>query len=383
MVLPLCTRWPLRGGNKGGDESNEPGDFMPFRAVTATPTTEVATRLGSGSLEVEPRVLILVPSIAVSQELLEYLRRSTSKPLLISCSLGEGQDELVRVLRTFGGWSRAMLFENTASRKWDEHLPGRYDHILVDRICWDLDQFSPKDRKLTVLCHCERPEMANFAWPATADIQALEPSGKTAITTRNGESITGTWGEHEFNSKKAEIRWQHLRKRALVNGPHAITGLLCYRLLSVRGMEPDQQFLAPIQHMIRTEKPEWEQGMSTYLRLRAIEVALEHPQFKPNELEFLHQQFRLAHNVAKLASLRFFATNDRLDRLMHRTRLGKEMSKFEEHILKPIAFYQRNRDSRIRNWIYGRPNETEILNLQAFLTESFLVATKWLTRLGT
>jgi hypothetical protein len=328
-----------------------------------------------------PRLLVLTPSIAVSQGLLEQLHNSSGRELLISCSLGAGQDELIQVLRSFAGWSQAFVFENTAAKQWGTNqFNGKWHQLLVDRICWNLEPFLQEEGRRTVVCHCEDPEMASVSWPAAAQIDPRKPDDPF-VSCVEGESVSARWEEQQFEPSKEYIDWHHLRKRALVNGPHAITALLCYRLLAVRGMEPSQQFLAPIQHMIRTQKPQWEAAMSTYLRLRAIEVAWEHPAYQGNRSrEFLHSVFRLCHQTAISATERFLATNDRLDRLMHPSRLGKEMSKFEEHILTPVQFYKQNRSAIISEWLYGRPNEYDILCLRDFLTESFIEATKWLTQ---
>jgi hypothetical protein len=173
--------------------------------------------------------------------------------------------------------------------------------------------------------------------------------------------------------------WFHLRQRALVNAPHAITTLLCYRLLAARKMLAKNQLVAPIQEMIEAEHAEWNRAMDHYLRLRAIEVAWQKPGYDPEEEpEKLHVEYLDAYMIARETKRRFFKTHDQLDRLMRSENLRKELSKFSEHILGPLEFYEEHRAKLIQTWRWGRPREADIHGLRYFLTETFLEYDDWL-----
>ncbi len=227
-----------------------------------------------------------------------------------------------------------------------------------------------------MLCHCETPENVRFSWPEGAEI----PDGTDKTGVAGERIISKGWTGESF--KVTELDWHRERKRALINALHAVAALLCYRLLAIREMGAEKQYLAPLQQMLRTEYPEWREGMDHYLRLRAIEVAWKRQSPEVSDVEKLHADYLEAYRMAKEAQQRFFATNDRLDRVMSPSNLSKELEKFEEHILKPIAFYDQEKKSLTKKWIYGRPNHADIADLRDFLTETFLKATQWLMSRG-
>lgn len=350
------------------------GDCMPFRTVVVdnNPTTLERIKL---SLKSERRLLLLVPDIQYCYDLMTAISKLSQNNLIISCSLGEGQPDLVQLLSIFLNWEKALIFENNASDEW-ENIPSikgkAYHHILVDRICWHLEFLGFGK---AVLCHCEAGDKVPVSWPKDAGIPLDD------VRPVDGVKIVSDW-KIKIIENDDEKNWHHHRKRALINAPHAIAALLCYRLLASRKMEPDKQYLAPLQEMLRTKHPEWEMAMDHYLRLRAVEVAFDRQRTLGQNvnIEQLHADYLDAYQIATKARERFFATNDRLDRLMSQRNLAKELEKFDEHILKPIKFYEQTCKDLMDKWIYGRPNHVDIDCLRDFLTETFLEATRWLTK---
>ncbi|MGH9425755.1 MAG: hypothetical protein ACRD2L_05540, partial [Terriglobia bacterium] len=346
-------------------------DFMPFRTAVIDGSEGVSKVAESDFFKNEKRLLVLVPYLGACHDLMNALsNRGISKPV-ISCSLGSGQPELIQLLRVFPHWEKALVFENSAASEWSE-FDAKWHHVLVDRICWHLEEFSAREGRSFVLCHCETPENVRFSWPEVAEI----PDGTTETGVPGERVISEGWKEQSF--KVEELNWHRERKRALINAPHAVAAFLCYRLLAIREMDAEKQYLAPLQQMLLSEHPEWREGMDHYLRLRAIEVARNRQRPEVSDVEKLHADYLEAYRMAKEAQERFFATNDRLDRLMSPSNLSKELEKFEEHILKPIAFYEQEGTSLTKKWIYGRPNHVDIADLRKFLTETFLKATQWL-----
>jgi hypothetical protein len=354
--------------------STTAGDFMPFRTIVFDGSEHQTVNRGPEQDEGERRLLVLVPEIGMSLDLLRRLSKASQKKLIISCSLSSGQAELIQLLRIFPDWEKALVFENNASNEWKIH-PARWHHIIVDRICWQLEQFS--DRNKFIRAHCEGSSNVSFWVPDAAMIPSPVVGAKR--WTIAGEHIEADdWKYERFEPKEAE--WYKLRKRALINAPHAISAHLCYRLLADRQMDGDKQYLAPLQQMLRSEHPEWEKAMDHYLRLRALQVAWECPRYTKgtDRREFLHAHYATAYGMAKCARTRFFATNDRLDRVMDSTQLAKEFDKWDEHIRNPIAFYETNRGAIRESWVYGRPNHIDMVHLRDFLTESFSKATRLL-----
>lgn len=364
------------------------GDCMPFRTLVVDfdNSTSRIYRNISKSLETESRLLLIVPDFQSCHDLMVTIKNSSNN-LLISCSLGSGQPDLIQLLNVFRDWDKTFIFENTASTEWkDTFKKEMYHHILVDRICWNLE-FAGVGKSPSVLCHCEANtdkdgnNNVSFLWPSDAGIPVDVDRSRPQL----GENINYRgWEANSFENNDNEIEWHHLRKRALINAPHALASLFCYRLLASRKMEPSKQYLAPIQEMLRVAHPEWQVAMDHYLRLRAIEVAFKHQICSENEIdmEMLHVDYHGAYRKATNALRRFFETNDRLDRLMSPSNLSKELEKFDEHILKPIKFYEEKSGILIENWIYGRPNDADIVCLRDFLTETFLEATRLLAKLS-
>lgn len=362
------------------------GDFMPFQTCIVNSAEEFGDERHLDALKTSKRLLILVPSIWECHSLLKHFSRFGSDSL-ISCSLGEGQGELIQILRISVGWTKALVFENTPARDW-KHLDGpsgpRWYPVLVDRICWHVEEFSPKSGRHSLLCHCEVGKHVRFSWPDSA---AIPDSSNLALTTPSlgidlGERIeVGGWSMEAFADTVKEREWQILKKRALVNAPHAIAALLCYRLLALRQMDAEKQYLAPLQEMLKREQPQWHETIDLYLRLRAIEVAWKRPGYSPpeNHIEEIHAEFSNAYRIAKNSEMRFFESNDRLDRLMSREKISKEISKFREHIFDPVNFYERDNEIIRKIWRYGRPSHVDLRALRAFLTESFIDAARWLS----
>jgi hypothetical protein len=344
------------------------GDKMPFQAriikrdeLTAAPISELLE-----SLTNEHRILLLVPGIALCHELLRCIRQNASD-LIVSCSLGEGQNELIRMLRLSNSWSKTLIFENTAHKNW-KGLKRCYQ-VIVDRICWHVEPYSPN---IGIVSHCEKSEYVRFCWPKSAGVPEKARPGHRP----EGEQI-----DLPPESLKAvadgDFKREYSRKRALINAPHAIAAVLSHRVLADRGMAPGNQYLAPLQGLLEKEYPHWYQAMDHYLRLRAIEVAWS--RYRENtEQEQLHKEYLDAYGTAKKAETRFFETNDRLDRLMNAGNFSKELSKLDEHILKPLQFYENNRDLIRSRWVYGRPTDVDFQFLRGFLYESFISAGQWL-----
>lgn len=340
------------------------GDCMPFRTVVVDDIGSTLEGIEL-SLKNEPRLLLLVTDIHHCYDLMSAISELSQNNLIISCSLGAGQPDLVQLLSIFPNWKHALIFENDAYEQWWEidSIKNKAYQILVDRICWHLE-FSGIGKSSAVLCHCEADDKARFSWPRGAGIPL--------------EGRTRLW-KMEIIDNGREKEW-HFRKRALINAPHAIAALFCYRLLASREMEPDKQYLAPLQEMLRATHPEWAIAMDHYLRLRAIQVAYDRQSTIGESIskERLHAEYLNAFKIATHAMERFFETNDRLERLMSQRGLSKELKKFDEHILKPIKFYEQNHKDLLDNWIYGRPNHIDIVSLRDFLTETFVEATRWL-----
>lgn len=352
------------------------GDFLPFRTVVLADYHRFLEEYARW--QAEQRILVLLPSIGMATELLNALSENGKSEVLVSCALGAGQSEIVQLLRVCPHWNKVLIFENTMAGEWDSLGSDRLKtchHILVDRICWYSEGYSTTSKRSAVLCHCEESSSASFSWPRAADIP--EPS---TISSVSGELVQAGWKCEVFDGNE-QGAWRRLRKRALINAPHAVTGLLCYRLLAIRGMDPDKQYLAPLQEMLRADHADWWAAMDLYLRLRAIEVAWGFPGTVSNgviKAEPFHRDYDASYRIARTARRRFFATNDRLDRLMNPGNLAKELAKFDEHILKPLTFYERERERIMSVWLYGRRDPADFGCLRGFLTETFLEATQWL-----
>jgi hypothetical protein len=358
------------------------GDSMSFRTVVCDDSADCLEHIESCLIN-NRRLLLLVSDIQKCHDLMVHIYGLTKTDPIVSCSLGSGQNDLIQFLCTFPHWKKVFLFENSEANDWKEKIkpiPGKeYFHILVDRICWHLEFEGSEYKKKLVYCHCEDPNKVSFLWPQNANIPELDKK----VESPYGERILyDNWNAKGFSTDDDEIKWQHLRKRALINAPHAIAALFCYRLLAIRKMDPDKQYLAPLQEMLRAEHPEWDIAIDHYLRLRAIEVAYKRQGLdaKDIDIERLHADYCDAYQIASTARERFFATNDRLERLMSRKNLAKELEKFDEHILKPINFYDQKHKELTDKWRYGRPNDIDIICLRDFLTESFLEATRWLAK---
>jgi len=352
---------------------------MPFRSVVAAGGFKWENISGLLDEIWGRRLLLLVPAISGCEPLFAGFAKHGCE-VIVSCSLGEGQHALAEFLRACRGWSKVLLFENSAAGSWKcSDFKGRYHQVLVDRICWDMLHYEIS--RPQVFCHCESSKNIRFHWPDAAQIPCVHPGTELASPIVGERVIFTDADEQVFEDR--ESSWFHLRKRALVNAPHAITALLCYRLLATRKMVAKNQFLAPIQEMIGGEHAEWNRAMDHYLRLRAIQVAWRKPGYKPEkEPEKLHAEYLEAYTIARETRRRFFQTNDQLDRLMKPENLRKELSKFSEHILRPLEFYEKHRAKLIRTWRWGRPPEADIRELRDFLTETFLEAGDWLMASG-
>jgi nucleoside phosphorylase len=344
------------------------GDFMPFRTVIFDGSEASSREVCLSLSKPERRLLLLLPDINMSRGFLENISTAQNKELLISCSLGGAQEMLIQLLRICPKWEKALVFENTAAKDDWSTLPKPWYHVIVDRICWQMEFFPDGQERVRV--HCEAPEHVSFSWPADAQIPA--PAHKIADAEKvHAEHLEAeTWKWETF--PKEEIEWYRLRKRALVNAPHAITAYLCYQLLADRKMGSDNQYLAPIQEMLRTENPAWEKAMDDYLRLRAFEVAWKCPRAHAGDRrESLHAYYEVAYATARAARRRFFATTDRLDRIMSQGHLRKEFDKWREHIREPLSFYNDTRAELRENWVYGCPNDHDILCLRDLFEKAF------------
>jgi hypothetical protein len=339
------------------------GDFMPFHTLQLDGAVD--------TLSSEKRQLIFVPAISQCKPLLHALKVG-SPELIVTCSLSGGQGELVHLLKASDSWDKALIFENTPAAEWKEYTEGASKKaypVIVDRICWDVEPYNINNG---ILSHCEHHKYVRFDWPASANIPATPaPDGN-----RHGAHVFLS-DQHLRSFPDDDLTWQHFRKRALINAPHSIAALLCYRLLAVRGMSAVNQYLAPLQVMLQQERPQWYEAMDHYFRLRAVEVAWR--RYKGNT-EALHNEFRRAYGKAKEAEQRFFESNDRLDRLMVRDNFGRELSRLREHIFEPLAFYGRECKFVRQQWIYGRPNDIDVKLLRDFLDDSFVEAEGWLAK---
>jgi hypothetical protein len=267
------------------------GDTMPFQ-------TQLLDSIAN-----EPRIFLLVPGIALCHEQLSVIRQKASD-LVVSCSLGDGQNELIRMLKMSESWSKVLIFENTAHDNWSGLK--RCYQIVVDRICWHVDPYTPNGG---IISHCERSKYVRFYWPKSSGIPEKAQTGSRPP----GEKID--LPPCSLNPiPDADFERQHSRKRALINAPHAIAAVLSHHVLAYRRMSPGNQYLAPLQLMLEAEHPQWYQAMDNYLRLRAIEVAWSRFSGERDQ-EQLHKEYLDAYATAKEAGTRFFETNDRLDRL--------------------------------------------------------------------
>jgi len=345
------------------------GDFMPFHVVFMK-QGESPSMLSCSA----DRVLVLGSDLL--QDGLALLNQDELLKInqpIISCSLAAGQDKLVDLLKISNYWERALVFENTAKDGWkDKSLEGRWHHIITDRICIRIKPYDQRDHPY-VLSQCEiaNKDKTNisFAWPVAANIPIIDRTPPCS----QGEIVVLSWSTRSFADD--ELSWQQFRKRALVNSLHAITAMLCYRMLAEKEMDPANQYVAPLQQMLRVAHPEWVIATDHYIRLRAIQVAWK-KQLPKIDKETFHVFFWDAYTKAREAEKRFFDTSDLLSRLMNN--MKKEIEKFKEHVVDPLAFYSTNRDAIEENWIYGHPSRIDMDVLRDFLTETFLEAGKWM-----
>ncbi|THD83212.1 MAG: hypothetical protein E7812_00835 [Phenylobacterium sp.] len=331
------------------------------------------------ALRREKRLLALVPGIWTCTNLLDHIAKGESE-VIVSCSLGGGQDELIQLLRVSESWHKVLVFENSPAQGWEASgFSERYFPVVADRICWHIDEFNPAKMRSAVISHCEAAKYARFSWQRSAGIPGDSSQGGAHQSAVCGEIIKSEgWLTEAFPDLEFEA--YRKKKRALVNAPHSIIALLCCRLLASRDMGGKEQYLAPLQQMLRKEHPEWSTALDYYFRLRAFEVAWEHCEGSQStdRNERFHSEFLRAYSTASNAQDRFFATNDRLDRIISSNRIEKELSKFREHILQPLDFFNKARATLENVWVYGRPNMVELSALRGFLMETFLEATNWL-----
>lgn len=288
-------------------------------------------------------------------------------------------------------WSCLFLFENTCSRCWAENgLKIKVHHVVVDRICWDLKPddkqkernhgTAPTDDAGKVFpereCVCEK-DYSSFQWSkANTQFQSIDGQSKMLV---------GFCPEDRFEAVD-NIKLVALKKRALVNATHAILGILCCRLLAEGKMRPEKQYLAPLHALLKSKRPEWDNALDNYMRMRSIEMSLEELKGELESDRTDSEQCRMVfaknYREAERARDRFFNTADFLERLMSNERFQKELDKYNEHIVEPFRDYEQNRDKIEKLFGFQQPDRVEINLLKDFLNDSFLQANRYYSNAG-
>ena len=296
---------------------------------------------------------------------LNTIHELSSTDLIVSCSLGNAQNRVLKVLCKFTSWSKFLLFENSLSHEYetfvsDKFIKSKCYHILVDRICWHIRVTNNKS--ITVFCCCEK-------LPVDCTIHSKAISVSEGVSFGSGVTINSVFRFTEVDYSGFSIALRE--KRALVNSSHSLVSLLCCRLLFVRGMEFNNQYLAPLHYMLQTEYPEWEVALNLYLKLRAFEVALLRQDPSNVDIEYLHAYFDFSLKRAKKAVDRFFQTNDLLSRLIRPDNFIVERVKFKEHLHMPIAYYNKQKKLINECWLFDRPNFSDLDFLNDFFETTF------------
>jgi hypothetical protein len=362
LVQRLGEKWNMFEEGGSCYLENDGGFFESYRVhVLRGPNhmRELRLELESGC----GRFLLLVPNLSY----LTYILDAIGTPeTVISCSLGSGQGELVAPLRAAVNWGRLLAFENTMG---DFNSIGKpVQHVLVDRICWGFRPPSEGVSHLSKRAHCE-PDFSTFWVPADCGLSLKDTRRRAASYGFGSSFFVGQY------TSLQELTLLKLRKRALINATHAILGMLCFRALSKRNMDPNRQYLAATQALLEKYFPEWDHALDVYCKMRAAEVASE--EYPRGEDE--QWQAKFFDNVAETrkAKERFLGTADLLERVVNAKMIRKELKKLKEHVLDPMALYEKNRGKLFARWRLGRPSDTEIAVLRDFLIETFASAIDW------
>lgn len=322
--------------------------------------------------------LLIVPRISYARNLIE----SGSRQVTVSCCLGDGQRDLVSVLRPVPkAIKQILVFENSMDDAWS--ALGAH-HVVVDRICPPTDfqdsgrkvfkENGTRDARTAVFEYDCEEKFCSFTWP-----EALDGLLSTRYTEASPRVKELGFGHALFLSGSANIGLEQKKKRAMVNATHAIMTILVCRVLAERKMATKNQYLAPLYAYMAREKPEWGRALDTYIRLRALTLVL-HPQgMALKQKEACQAAFDRLYQMGVDAKERFVTTADLIERVFTGKRLVKDIAKYTEHIVKPFREYRKVEEDSEKYFTYRRPDRVEIAHLKDFLDSSFLMTMAWLS----